>query len=202
MSDHDQHHQGGPQQSDLGPVESSTLSPKPVLLFLMVLGISTAFVFFVVKGLDWGFKTLDFAGEGQTETQVTGGRTLPPEPLLQGAPGEGNVPTALPLDAMENLRTENEQKLGSFGWVDKPGGIARIPIERAKEMIVDRGLPTMTSPAISEELRKAETVRKQVFNAGSSGGQLIQSRAQNPQPAQRPQQPEQNEMKQQVPPQQ
>ncbi|HZF38191.1 MAG TPA: hypothetical protein VE715_05180 [Blastocatellia bacterium] len=208
MSDHNPHH-GDPHDPDHGQVESSALSPKPVLLFLAVLFVATTFVFFVVKGLDFGFRKLDEATQGQPATQVETGRQLPPEPLLQGAPGEGstatrNDPTTLPLEAMENLRKETGKKLASYGWVDKPGGIAHIPIDRVKDMIAEKGLPSLPSPTISEEVQKAETVRKEVLNAGSSAGRMIKVPGQSQQPTQQPaqqqeQKPRQNQ--QQVPPQ-
>jgi len=34
-----------------------------------------------------------------------------------------------------------EKQLRSYGWVDEKDGVARIPIERAMELIVQRGLP-------------------------------------------------------------
>jgi len=34
-----------------------------------------------------------------------------------------------------------EKQLHSYGWVDEKDGVARIPIERAMELIVQRGLP-------------------------------------------------------------
>jgi hypothetical protein len=36
----------------------------------------------------------------------------------------------------------NEEKsLYSYGWVDEKAGIVRIPIERAMDLLVQRGLP-------------------------------------------------------------
>jgi DNA-binding GntR family transcriptional regulator len=32
--------------------------------------------------------------------------------------------------------------LHSYGWVDRDAGIVRIPIERAIEILAERGLPT------------------------------------------------------------
>ena len=187
MSDHNPHHGHDPHDPDHGQVESSSLSPKPVLLFLAVLFIATAFVFFVVKGMDYGFKKLDESNQGQAATQVqTEGRRLPPEPLLQGAPGKEDKPTDLPLQAMENLRKSTENKLNSFGWVDKPGGIAHVPIDRAKAFIAERGLPTLQSPTISEEVQTAETVRKEVLNSGSNAGRIISAPAQPKQPVPQP----------------
>ncbi len=30
----------------------------------------------------------------------------------------------------------------SYGWVDQPAGVVRIPIDRAMELLAQRGLPT------------------------------------------------------------
>jgi hypothetical protein len=220
MSDHNPQHGHDPHDPEHGQVETSAVSPKPVLLFLAVLFVATAFVFFVVKGLDFGFKKLDESNKEQKATEVEAqGRKLPPSPmpLLQGAPGRDstatdNKPTDLPLEAMANLRKSTDEKLNSYGWVDKPGGIAHVPIDRAKGMIAEKGLPTLQSTAISEEVRTAETVRKEVLNAGSNAGRAIsvQKPTQQPvlQPAQQPApqsaqpQPARPQQNQQVQPQQ
>ncbi|MGH7952127.1 MAG: hypothetical protein ACREFE_09440 [Limisphaerales bacterium] len=36
-------------------------------------------------------------------------------------------------------------ELNSYGWVDRSNGIVRIPITRAMDLIVQRGLPTRTN---------------------------------------------------------
>src|SRR5262245_61592984 len=104
MSDHNPHRGHGPHGhgEEHEQVESSALAPKPILMFLAILFIATTFVFFIVKGLDWGFRKLDEPNKGQAATEVeTKGRQLPPEPLLQGAPGKDDKPTLLPLEDME-----------------------------------------------------------------------------------------------------
>jgi hypothetical protein len=53
---------------------------------------------------------------------------IPPGPRLQPAP---------PRD-MEELRTQDREALTTYGWVDKPGGIARIPVDRAIQILADR----------------------------------------------------------------
>jgi hypothetical protein len=55
----------------------------------------------------------------------------PPGPRLQ----------ADPVQEMRQLRAEEIRDLTSFGWVDEPAGVARIPIERAMELLVERGIP-------------------------------------------------------------
>jgi hypothetical protein len=211
MSDHNPHYGYDPHDPDHGQVESSSLSPKPVLLFLAVLFIATAFVFFVVKGLDWGLRKLDEKTQGQYATEVkTQDRKLPPSPmpLLQGAPGRDSTattdkPTDLPLEAMENLRKETDKTLNSYGWQVEPG-IAHIPIDRAKAMIAEKGLPMLPSTTISEEMQKAETVRREVGVAGSNAGRVISVQKPPQQPVPRPaQQPApQSAQPQQVQPQQ
>src|SRR5262245_56023971 len=212
MSEHNPRHghggHGHGQEHE--QVESSALAPKPVLMFLAILFIATAFVFFIVKGLDYGFRKLDVTKQEQAATQVqTGERQLPPEPMLQGAPGKDDKPTLLPLEDMERVRNETNEKINSFGWVDKPGGIARIPIDSAKNMIAEKGLPALPSATISDELQKAQTVRSEMLNAGSNAGRMIKTPAQNQrpvqQPAQQPAQPQEQkpqQKQQQVPPQQ
>src|SRR5215510_2547727 len=209
MSDYNPHHGHDPHDPDHGQVESSSLSPKPVLLFLAVLFIATAFVFFVVKGMDWGFRKLDESRQEQYATEVkTQDRKLPPSPmpLLQGAPGRDSTatkdkPTDLPLEAMENLRKETDKIINSYGWVKEGEGIAHIPIGRAKEMIAEKGLPLLPSPTISEEVQKAETVRREVGVAGSNAGRVISVQKPSQQPVPQSAQP-QSAKPQQVQPQQ
>jgi len=60
----------------------------------------------------------------------------------------GDVQTFPEPRLEENERTElrsygkeEERKLATYDWVDKSKGVVRIPIERAMDLIVQRGLP-------------------------------------------------------------
>jgi len=55
----------------------------------------------------------------------------PPEPRLQGNPQ---------LDLKIMLRDE-DAVLHHYGWVDPDRGIVRLPIERAMEVVAQKGLP-------------------------------------------------------------
>ena len=55
----------------------------------------------------------------------------PPEPRLQDNPQQ----------ELRDLRAKQEGKLNGYGWVNKEAGIARIPIEEAMRMVVQKGLP-------------------------------------------------------------
>ena len=56
---------------------------------------------------------------------------LPPEPRLQEHPQED----------LSDLRRKQESQLNAYGWVDKGSGIARIPIEEAMRIVLQKGLP-------------------------------------------------------------
>jgi hypothetical protein len=60
-----------------------------------------------------------------------------PQPRLQGEPfGDWTA-----------LKARQESLLGSYGWVDEQAGVARIPIDRAMKLLMDRGLPVRTGAA-------------------------------------------------------
>jgi hypothetical protein len=63
--------------------------------------------------------------------------TLPPEPRLE----------ADPLGSLEEMRAGEERALSSYGWIDEEAGIVRIPIERAMELTLERGLPVVSGAA-------------------------------------------------------
>jgi hypothetical protein len=55
----------------------------------------------------------------------------PPPPRLQTSPTR---------EMREMLRAESE-RLQSYAWVDRPAGIARLPIDQAMALVVQQGLP-------------------------------------------------------------
>ena len=58
----------------------------------------------------------------------------PPEPRLQTHPRED----------LRDLRQQEDDILGSYGWVNKASGEVRIPITDAMKLTVQRGLPART----------------------------------------------------------
>ena len=61
---------------------------------------------------------------------------LPPSPRFQENPQE----------ELQELRAKQKALLEGYGWVNKEAGVARIPIEDAMKMVVERGLPTREAP--------------------------------------------------------
>jgi len=60
---------------------------------------------------------------------------VPPEPRLQTTPRED----------LRELRAHEDEVLSSYGWVDKPTGVVRIPIDEAMKLTLQRRLPARAS---------------------------------------------------------
>jgi hypothetical protein len=94
--------------------------------------------------------------------------TLMPSTTL-ASPEFGSSPaprllTNEPEKLME-LRASELQELESYGWVDEKAGVARIPIDEAKKLLLERGLPVrpdaITDPSVG--------THKPAFGESSSG---------------------------------
>jgi hypothetical protein len=59
------------------------------------------------------------------------------------APGPQLQPNP-PVD-LEKLHHDDDALLNSYGWVDQREGLVHIPIERAIELMAERGLPARNS---------------------------------------------------------
>jgi hypothetical protein len=55
--------------------------------------------------------------------------SIPPGPRLQASP---------PRD-MDELRARDREALKTYGWIDQAHGIARIPVDRAIEILAEKG---------------------------------------------------------------
>jgi len=86
---------------------------------------------------------------GPPASPVVKDRPLPPTPRLQTAP----------YDDLTRMRATEEEKLNSYGWVDRRSGTVRIPIERAIELTAERGLPARVL-AGGEQAAKSAAERK------------------------------------------
>lgn len=70
-----------------------------------------------------------------------------PDPPSRNAFDVRNVapPPQLQIDPARDLaqmQTADDGRLNSYGWIDQQAGVVRIPIERAMDLIAQRGLPT------------------------------------------------------------
>jgi hypothetical protein len=75
---------------------------------------------------------------------------VPPHPLASTlARSEPPLPRLQPNPRADllALRAEEDAVLKTYAWVDKGRGIVRVPIERAIEVLAQRGLPARTGAA-------------------------------------------------------
>jgi hypothetical protein len=75
--------------------------------------------------LQWAYPRADRLGG------VPRGLPVPPAPQLQVRPR---------MD-LDRLHADERARLDSYGWADKNHTIVRLPIERAMELLAERGLP-------------------------------------------------------------
>lgn len=118
--------------------EASDVSVSAVAWF----GVALFVLIAAVCGLMWAmfgyFEKRERTAEPPPASLITGiePRT-PPEPRLQGAPGH----EAMPAEDLKKMRDDETNILTSYGWIDQKNGIVRIPIEQAKKILLQKGLP-------------------------------------------------------------
>ena len=117
--------------------ETSDVNIRAVLSFAGGLVVFAAVVYLVVWLL-FGYFTRreDRASRNRTyPLAAEQGDRLPPEPRLQTNPKED----------LRDLRGAEDQLLKSYRWVDRNGGVVRIPIDEAMRLTLQRGLPSRPS---------------------------------------------------------
>ena len=128
------------------PTEGDGINYRGILWFMVILFVTTV----VCQGLMWGLLKFFIADADKTDA----GRSPMAAPMATPAiagdnmvmPGAGGtmpppyLQTREPL-GLDRFRTNEEATLTSYGWIDKNNGVVRIPIDRAKELLLERGIP-------------------------------------------------------------
>ncbi|MGA9528685.1 MAG: hypothetical protein WBS24_11260 [Terriglobales bacterium] len=159
MSDELNHTHSNPETS----FEREDLSTRGVFVFMIGLAITGIVIYFIIVGM---YSFLDKYEHAQMSSA---------SPLAPGAdassryivhnPAQGDYVTnkfqenGAPLlenderGQFKDFLLKQEDQLNSYGWVDQQTGVAHIPIERAMDLIVERGLPVL--PAHESETNTA-----------------------------------------------
>ncbi|MBV9170924.1 MAG: hypothetical protein JOZ81_12650 [Chloroflexi bacterium] len=98
---------------------------------------------------------------GVTIFEQTLTRTSPnvsrPQDLIQGLQG-APAPTpplpqleAQPGQTLDGYRAVEQQRLTSYGWIDRSTGTVHIPIDRAIELTAQRGLPARATSSAQDQ---------------------------------------------------
>lgn len=109
--------------------ELSDLSPQAIAIFGVALAAT------VVVCLILAVWVFDFFETREARLDA------PPSPLAKReAPSEPLLQVSAPKE-LEDVRKAEEKTLTSYDWVNKQAGIIRIPIDRAMELLAERGSP-------------------------------------------------------------
>lgn len=122
------------------------------LLTAVVMCLGALVVMF--KGGQYVDRRLD-ANRGAKEPGATSLVHARPDyegPLLQVAPEED----------LRSMRGQNAVELDKYGWLDKQAGIVRLPVDRAMDLLVQRGLPPV-SPGLTIEALQRQRAQPQVY---------------------------------------
>jgi hypothetical protein len=117
--------------------ETSDVNIRAVLSFAGGLVVFAAVVYLVVWLLFGYFTRREDRASSARAYPLAAEQSdrLPPEPRLQTNPKED----------LRDLRGAEDQLLKSYRWVDRNGGVVRIPIDEAMRLTLQRGLPSRPS---------------------------------------------------------
>jgi len=145
--------------------EDRDLGARAIIVFLIVLGVSGLVLCLMV----WGY--FDYHSRRLNAIPEVNGPQVVNTPSGEGHLPEERFPKpALQTDdvrEMNQLRSDNNAQLNSYGYVDQKSGTVHIPIDQAIDTVAKQGLPTRTAPA-SQGVADFGSGRDTV--AGAGGG--------------------------------
>lgn len=103
--------------------ELRDLSTRALVVGLVALAIVTAVAMWLMVALFDVLETRGAATDRRSPLVETG--VQPPQPRLETTQG----------GVLSQLRALEQVQLTTYGWVDRQEGIARVPIERAMELL-------------------------------------------------------------------
>jgi hypothetical protein len=135
-----------------GDYERRDIGVAGILYFIVGLAVATFIVHLILAGLydflDKRARTHQPAVNALIENVPTDTRKVAP-----GYPNQAFPNPRLETDErgqLNDIRLNEERTLNSYGWVDKQAGTVHIPIERAMDLLAQRGLPVRSQSANSE----------------------------------------------------
>ena len=103
-------------------------------------------IFGVLAGLAL-LVAVSFAGMGALSRFMKArsiARDPEPLPMAEASQPRPRPRAALQADPTADMKAyakEEEAALSSYAWVDRAAGVAQVPVERALEIVAERGLP-------------------------------------------------------------
>jgi hypothetical protein len=129
------------KHADNARTEGDGVSYRGLGWSMAILAIVTLFCYAIVVGLFKFMESRAVAGDtpraplaaAQVQPAIEDGRMVG---------GPSSVPSLLVREPMnlKKFRDEEEHLLTSYGWVDQNAGVVRLPIDRAKALLLERSL--------------------------------------------------------------
>ena len=140
--------------------EESDVNVRALLWFIVIFVVFGAVMHVVLFMLFKFYVQIEKGAVNAPMTQVAVApdANVPSVPRLQpfqakGAHGETASPVAsTPVADLDHMRAQEQQVLDHYGWVDQQKGIVHIPVDRAKQLALQRGFAVNTdtvAPAIA-----------------------------------------------------
>ena len=162
-----------PQEGHADPNGSydREIDVKTIVVFSAALVGTTLVVLLLMWWMSATFKSQEEASDPPLSPMAEARQDpIPPGPRLQSAP---------PRD-MDELRAQDREALTTYGWVDRPGAIARIPVSRAISLLVEKGLPKTFPPPLAPQAAAGETAPPQVAPLHAAAAQAVPPHAAPP----------------------
>ena len=140
MSSHDQAHPHDLVNIDVHH-EESDINVRALLWFVAMLTAVVLAVDVVCYGMFQLMKRYEASNEPYVSPLAAPPGQKFPEPQLQ----------TTPWTDLQHLRTQEHELMNSYGWVDERMGVARIPIAKAKELLLKQGIPVRPGLADATE---------------------------------------------------
>jgi len=134
------------------PVQTDNVSFRGIVWFLVVIFATTLFCQGLIVGV-FKFLESERRENDPTRSPLAAQTSMPhieQGTVVAGSPMPGpNLLTDDPL-TLAKFRSEEDAKLTSYAVLDKNAGIYRIPIEKAKDLLLQKGLQArdMASPPV------------------------------------------------------
>jgi hypothetical protein len=112
--------------------ETGDVNPRAVLAAGVGLVTVLAIIFIAITSLELSLTERHVSVSPLPGVASQPTPQLPPQPRLEAEPGQ----------ELRRYRAQQEQLLRTYGWVDRPSGVVRIPIDRAVDLLAQRGLPS------------------------------------------------------------
>ena len=138
--------------------ETTDINVKGLFLFAAGL-LLTLFIF--LAGLVVLFKTTDlldrFLDQRRAQGEPGSNSLVRVEPDYQGP-----LLQIRPEQDLHQMQQANATDLRGYGWLDRSKGTVRIPVDRALELVAERGLPPV-SPGLTVEQIQQQRADPQVY---------------------------------------